>query len=132
MQKTEKKKNLTVNSLLRNAFSSGIFSIFPGPTFLLIHCKEINSNTCTVRFVGRKKKSNRISRGRNVSFLFYVTLYLKNQYTDMIYWFKNIILTLTVVLVLHLSVSLYISSPPQCLQQTNPKTGKHSKAIKSM
>lgn len=57
MQKTEKKKNLTVNSLLRNAFSSGIFSIFPGPTFLLIHCKEINSNTCTVRFVGRKKKA---------------------------------------------------------------------------
>lgn len=125
--KTKQNKKLTVNSLLKNAFSWGIFSIFPGPTLLLIHCKE---NKIVIHIFSQILREKKNSRNKKVSFLFYVTLYPKNQYTDMIYWSKNIILTLTFVLVLHSSFSLYIAS--SSVLATNPKTGKYSKALKSM
>lgn len=86
--KTKQNKKLTVNSLLKNAFSWGIFSIFPGPTLLLIHCKE---NKIVIHIFSQILREKKNSRNKKVSFLchtiseksvYWYDLLIKEHYTN--------------------------------------------------
>lgn len=98
-----KRKLLTVNSLLKNAFSLGIFSIFPGPTFLLIHYKE-KKEVMHISNQILRKKMKRIS-GDKISALNFML-----PYTQKVSILIGIADQRTLTLVLNTSVLLHITS----------------------